>query len=623
MTGITQLIAKPARYTFLAALIALGLNGCSSSPPQTDSSTITGSETQSQAIDVHSLLQRAQQSYSPQKEQLLLQAAMTLDPEQDLAWARNLLSSIDITVLSEREYSDYALLFSQLAMEDAAYFLAQRILTNPRLQRQWQRLSNDEQITLRERRADLFMLLGETHASVEERLALQSLLAAEVELDTQNQDNLWQSLMTMPSSELHYRSSNSQNLGLRGWYELALISKDNQGDLDKQLTHIHNWVARWPDHPASLRLPKDLQLLQQLISERPQQVALLLPQSGPLAKAGKAIRDGFIAAYYQAQSQGGTIPTLKVYDSNQGLLANYQQAVDEGSELIIGPLGREQVSQLSQLDQLPVPTLAVNYSEDSEPAENLYQFGLSAEDEARQVAQRAWVEGHRTAMILTTNASWGTRSAIAFTQAWEQLGGTVVNTSEFRGNGDYSNVVKSALYIEDSQERSRALSQLFGERFEYEPRRRQDIDMIFLVARPSDARQIKPTLAFHYAGKLPVYGSSHIYSGVEDRKNDRDLNGVIFSTLPWVFSHDSPEKQAMNQASKPAPSYQRLYALGVDSFQLYPRLKQLRDVPQARFYGVTGSLHMNQQRRIEREQVWAVIRGGRARLMPTVVTQHE
>jgi len=79
--------------------------------------------------------------------------------------------------------------------------------------------------------------------------------------------------------------------------------------------------------------------------------------------------------------------------------------VDEGAELIIGPLGREQVSQLSALEQLPVPTLAVNYSEDSEPAGNLYQFGLSAEDEARQVAQRAWVEGHRTAMILTTDAS--------------------------------------------------------------------------------------------------------------------------------------------------------------------------------------------------------------------------
>jgi len=623
MTGMIQLIAQPARHTLLASLVALGLSGCSSTPSTPASDINTGNEAPQQGIDVNALLQRAQQSYSPQKEQLLLQAAMALDPEHDLSWARNLLSSIDITVLSEREYIDYTLLFSQLAMEDAAYFLAQRILTNPRLQRQWQRLNSDEQITLRERRADLFMLLGETHASVEERLELQTLLAAEAELDTQNQDNLWQSLMTMPSSELRYRSSNSQNIQLRGWYDLALISKDNQGDLDKQLTHVHNWVARWPEHPASLRLPKDLQLLQQLISERPQQVALLLPQTGPLAKAGKAIRDGFIAAYYQAQSQGSSVPTLKVYDANQGLLTNYQQAVDEGAELIIGPLGREQVSQLSALEQLPVPTLAVNYSEASEPARNLYQFGLSAEDEARQVAQRAWVEGHRTAMILTTNASWGTRSAIAFTQAWEQLGGTVVNTSEFRGNGDYSNVVKNALYIEDSQQRSRQLRQLFGEGFEYEPRRRQDVDMIFLVARPSDARQINPTLAFHYAGALPVYGSSHIYSGAEDRKSDRDLNDVMFSTLPWVFKHDSPEKQAMNQSSKPAPSYQRLYALGVDCFQLYPRLKQLRDVPQTRFYGVTGSLNMNQQRRIEREQVWAVIRGGRARLMPTVVTQHE
>lgn len=614
-----KLISRPTRYTLLASLVALGLSGCSSTPSITSSPDLSAKP--EQTVDVHELLARAQQSYSPRKEQMLLQAALLLDPIKDLAWARNLLASIDTTVLSDSEYIDYTLYFSQLAMEDAAYFLAQRILTNPRLQRQWQQLTDPQQIVLRERRADLFMLLGETHASVEERLALQSLLASEAELDTRNQDQLWQSLMTMPTSELKYRSSNSQNIELRGWYDLALISKDNQGDLEKQLTHIHNWIARWPEHPASMRLPKDLQLLQQLINERPQQVALLLPQSGKLAKAGKAVRDGFIAAYYQAQNQGSRVPVLKVYDSSQDLLATYQKAVDEGAELIIGPLGKAQVTQLSELEKLPVPTLAVNYSETREPAAGLYQFGLSAEDEARQVAQRAWVEGHRTAMLLTTDASWGKRSAEAFSKAWQALGGTLVNRSEFRGKGDYSNVVKRALYIEDSQKRARQLRQLFGTGFEFEPRRRQDIDMIFLVARPSDARQIKPTLAFHYAGDLPVYASSHIYSGAEDRKNDRDLNGVIFSTLPWVFDQQRPEKRTINKAAKPAPAYQRLYALGVDSFQIYPRLKQLRDLPQARFYGVTGSLQMNAQQHIEREQVWAIMRGGRARPMPTVVTQ--
>jgi outer membrane PBP1 activator LpoA protein len=52
---------------------------------------------------------------------------------------------------------------------------------------------------------------------------------------------------------------------------------------------------RWPGHPAASRLPRDLQLLQQLIAEKPKHVALLLPVSGKLGRAGRAIRDGFFA----------------------------------------------------------------------------------------------------------------------------------------------------------------------------------------------------------------------------------------------------------------------------------------------------------------------------------------
>lgn len=607
-----------AQRLSLTGLIIFGLVSCGGSISTIDQIPTEVVET----VSVDELLMQAQQSSSPEKEQLLLRAAQQLDPIKDLAWARNLLASIDPTILNEREYVDYTLLFSELAMEDAAYFLAQRILTNPRLQQQWHLLDQEEQITLRERRADLFMLLGETHTSIEERLKLQQLVQAEAELDSQNQDNLWQSLMTMPVSELQYRLQLSQNQELKGWYELALLSKNNQGDMEKQQAQVHSWIARWPEHPASMRLPKDLQLLEQLVSERPQKIALLLPQTGKLAKSGKAIRDGFMAAYFQAQTQNNHVPTVRVYDSSQDLVNEYNQAVIDGAEIIIGPLGRSQVEQLSQQPQLPVPTLAIGYSEASEPVANLYQFGLAAEDEARQAAQRAWLEGHRTAMIISTHASWGQRSADAFRQAWEEQGGIVVSNSEFKGHGDYSTVVKNAFAIKDSEMRASQLRTLFGEGFEYEPRRRQDLDMIFLIARATDARQIKPTLAFHYAGNLPVYASSHIYSGAEDRKNDRDLNGIIFSTLPWLFDQERAEKKLIDNTINPAASYQRLYALGVDSFQLYPRLKQLRDLPQARYYGVTGSLNMNMQRQVEREQVWAVMRSGGAKPMPMVVSHN-
>jgi len=613
----------------LATIVALGLHGCGGSTPTIDQNSTTQIDQQA-AIDIDALLNQAQMSHSPQKEQLLLKAAQYLSQTGEQHWARNLLNSIDPTLLSDEEFIAFTLTFSEIALADDAYFLAQRILTNPRLDQQWQTLNIEQQIVLRQRRAELFMVLGEPNASIEERLALQPLLKDPL-LDIDNQDVLWQSLMSMPISELTYRSQKAANAPsirneeLRGWYSLALISKNNQSNLDKQLLRINQWIARWPQHPASLRLPKDLQLLQQLIRERPNQVAILLPQQGRLAKAGKAIRDGFVAAYYESAEHNGHTPTLKFYDTSESNIIDiYNRAVVDGAEIIIGPLDRDKVTLLSEQESLPIPTLAVNYSEKlEEPARGLFQFGLSAEDEARQIARRAWVEGHRYAMILTTDASWGRRSADAFRAAWENLGGTVITQSEVTGNGDFSKVIKRALQIDQSQKRAQAIRALFPQTVEFEPRRRQDADMLFMVARPTEARQIKPTLAFHYASKLPVYATSHIYSGTEDRKADRDLNNIKFSTLPWFFDESNTTKQKIQQAANPNPSYQRLYALGVDSFQLYPRLQQLQQSEYTRLYGVTGSLSMTPQRRIEREQIWAKMNNGRAQSLPMVVSHNQ
>ena len=224
---------------------------------------------------------------------------------------------------------------------------------------------------------------------------------------------------------------------------------------------------------------------------------------------------------------------------------------------------------------MPIPTLAMNYSDITfdEVPKNLYQFGLSAEDEARQVAQRAWVEGRRNALILSTDANWGQRSADAFQKTWEALGGTIVSRDVYAKQKDYSNVIKGALNVAESQQRYRQLRGILNQSMEFEPRRRQDVDMIFLIARHDEARQIKPTLDFHYASDLPVYASSHIYTGKSDRKQDRDLNGIRFTTLPWFFDNQSPEKTMINKVAKPAPSYQRLYALGVDSYHLYPQIE--------------------------------------------------
>ena len=62
-----------------------------------------------------------------------------------------------------------------------------------------------------------------------------------------------------------------------------------------------------------------------------------------------------------------------------------------------------------------------------------------------------------------------------------------------------------------ARERARELGRIIGRRLEFEPRRRQDIDIVFMAAYSADARQLMPQLAFHHGADLPVHATSHVW----------------------------------------------------------------------------------------------------------------
>lgn len=619
-----------SRFVILTLFGAAVLAGCSGQPevPGEDSQVIN----QATSEQVRDLLAQAQTSESPERDQLYLQAAHLLVELGENEWAENLLASVDPDVLFADDFVAYTALYSELAIASNAHFLAQRILTNPRIEQQWNSLSDQQVRTLRERRAELFALLGESIASVVERIALSPLVIAEEE-KLANQDAIWQSLMSISQPELQALSagmettdsgSRNRNQVLKGWIDLAILSKNNASDLGRQLATIDKWIADNPRHPATLLLPSNLQLLQQLVENQPQQVALLLPLNGAYERAGRAVRDGFLAAYYEARKAGSHTPHIRIFDTNQDDFgAVYDLAVQDGAELIVGPLRPENLEELQTRPDLPVPTLALNYAQAPfATAKQLYQFSFEVEDEARQVARRAWLEGHRYALVLVPQNQRGERHARAFRETWEALGGTIVSQNYFADQQDYSSVVESALLVDESRERARSLRRMLGSRIEFEaPRRRQDVDFVFMVADPAAAQLLKPTLAFHYASDLPVYSTSTVFAADDNNRTSRDLNGIRFITLPWYFDSGSSVKKAVAEFAQPESAYVRLYAMGVDAFRLYPRLKQLEVVKGTRFYGQTGVLALTPERKVQREQIWAQVVDGQAMPLPTVVTE--
>lgn len=608
----------------LALTLALNLSGCSSPATQPSAKKTAAAHSETKGPSAKQLLELASQSQSPERESLVLQAAQVYLDTGKFTRARDLVSDMNPDELPDNAYVKYTDILSTLALQEGSNFLAHGILTKPRLEQQWQAMEPATEIALREKRAQVFALLGEAQNSVNERIQLAALISNKQQRQA-NQEAIWQNLMSLPHAELQELAQTEHGEAARGWYSLAAISKNNQIDLEQQREAIQRWLREWRQHPAQGNLPNDLRLLQSLIDQQPQKIALLLPMQGKLAEASEAVSDGFFAAYYQALANGRHTPEVRQYDTSSDVIAAYQQAVADGAELVIGPIDKEKVTELSLMPSLQVPVLALNYPDapPAEPLKGFYQFGLAIEDEARQVARQAFLEGHRQAMIIIPTQEWSERSARAFADEWEKLGGVVVNRSQFARTANYSNLVKDAMLIEQSQVRTRELQDVLGIKLQSAPRSRSDVDMIFLIADPAQARQIKPTFAFHYAGKIPVYSTSQVYSGEPNPKADRDLNGIRFNTMPWLFDTSSPEKQAVAQYTKSAAVYGRLHALGADAFRLYARLPQLEQVPQMRIFGATGALHMLADGRIEREQIWVRFRNGEAQPLPMVINQNE
>ena len=293
-----------------------------------------------------------------------------------------------------------------------------------------------------------------------------------------------------------------------------------------------------------------------------------------------------------------------VVDSADGIAIqdNYTKAIQNGVDFVVGPLAKPQVKKITQINSLSIPTLTLNYLEPSDTApEKIYQFGLSPLDEAKQVAANAWQNNERTALIITPATTWGQTIASAFQEQWQLLGGTIRDTLTYSSNNkELSNQLKN--FLQYRQDTKHGIG-----------KHRQDFDVIFLAADANTAHQIKPLLKFYYAGNVPVYATSLIYSGVPQPALDNDLNGITFCDAPWTFKNTSVMRDLRQQLASNSMSFERnakLYALGVDAYKTMMQLNRLKNSSEQTFKGATGTLYINEQHRVVRQLVCAQFRNG-------------
>ena len=426
--------------------------------------------------------------------------------------------------------------------------------------------------------------------------------------------NIWHPLQSSSLAELRQeRQHPAEYPHWPGWLDLALVAARVAESPDIQIAEIQLWQQQYPAHPMSNDLPGGLGLLPELASSRPQRIALLLPLSNALANAGQAVLDGYLASQYDATQRGWETQQLLVLDtaSYMDINAAYAAAVAAGAELVIGPLAREELAQWAGPGGADaIPLLALNWlDQETGNSSRVYQLSLAPEDEARQVAQLAFDEGARQALLIRPAGAWGDEMSANLVQRWQQLQGEVRATAVYSNRSDYSSSIKAALNLQKSEARARKVRQLMGADVEFSPRRREDIDSVFLLSgQPAEARSIKPLIAFHYAADLPVYSTSQVFSGQFNPQLDRDLNGLRLVQMPWMLQQGELRQTII--ASGADATLSAMHALGADAFLLHWRLQQLRASPDNSIRGHTGLLSMGADGRIHRELLAARFRAG-------------
>lgn len=106
------------------------------------------------------------------------------------------------------------------------------------------------------------------------------------------------------------------------------------------------------------------------------EVLVILPESGPLARAGLSVKQGFMNAYQASELE----TPIKFVNSDKKPIAQLlKQNVNKKTQMVIGPLARQDVEALIKAKP-KVRVLALNDA--SSQFANVEQFSLSKQDDA-------------------------------------------------------------------------------------------------------------------------------------------------------------------------------------------------------------------------------------------------
>ena len=399
------------------------------------------------------------------------------------------------------------------------------------------------------------------------------------------------------------------------WIDLAQVSSDAAWQLEALRRDLDNWSADYPGHRATAIATALRPVL--CASPNPASIALLLPMTSPFSKAASAFHDGFM--HLHDGDHPASRPLVSLYDFGEDtdtIGDVYRTAIEAGADLVIGPLGRDAVSNLMTHSTLTVPTLLLG-SDNTQKAPNAFSVDLSRRSEAQSLVAHARSRGLKHALVLYTLTKATKAAADAATQAWQDQGGVITdNVIVDSTRSDFSEMISRMLGLSQAEEQTKILQSVLTDALPVTilPRIRQDLDVIFLFVDQNTARMLKPQIDFHHAGKLPIYSQNTVLTGTPNPVNDLDLEGILFSDMPWFVRRTGRFERSAETLTGTA-RYQgsgsdRLFALGMDAYRLGCQIPKSRANSAWRYAGASGTFSLQEDGIIRRQPDWVIFRQG-------------
>ncbi|KAF1686069.1 LppC family lipoprotein [Pseudoxanthomonas broegbernensis] len=319
----------------------------------------------------------------------------------------------------------------------------------------------------------------------------------------------------------------------------------------------------------------------------PRKLAVLLPLSGQLATAAVPVRDGLLAGYYGEQRARPEIAFYDTAGTPAGAVAAYGRAVAEGSDFVIGPLGRDEATALFRDPSATVPSLALNRAGIAAPPGHV-MFSLAPEDDGVAAADYLLARERRNVLVIAGNDENGQRAAEAFrTRLLERGGQVAASLSVGEQPGDLS---------------ARLVQAAAG-----------GADSVFLAVRGPQARALAPQLALAGLASRTRIGTSQLTSGTGRPEEDGVLDGIVYPTEAWS-SRGAPGLPQASLAAATVPTARgaaaRLFAFGYDAWRIAAYLERLVTRTDGELRGATGDLRLDGFGNVVRQPAWATFSGG-------------